>query len=47
MKRKRYDVKIISRNKKEEKSGKTLANMILKDYMRGQEEKNDEKCRTL
>ena len=41
MKRKRYDVKIISRNKKEEKSGKTLANMIVKDYMRRQEEIND------
>ena len=44
MKRKRYDIKIISRNKKEEKSGKTLANMIVKDYMRRQEEINDRKC---
>jgi len=43
MKRKRYDVKIISKNKKEEKSGKTLANMIVKDYMRRQEEINDRK----
>ena len=42
MKRKRYAVKIISRNKKEEKSGKTLANMILKDYIRRQEGKNEE-----